>query len=197
MNERPILFSAPMVRAILAGTKTQTRRVVNPQPCGGFAVIELGILSAAAVTDSRGALIRCPYGKSGDRLWVRETWRPTGVCAGQWTSVYYRADKAQIDRPYFYPNLVKGGWRPAIHMPRAACRLMLEVTAVRVERLQEITEDDARAEGISAPTSGSFRGGYAILWDSLNAKRGFGWATNPWVWVVTFDRAAVDLKAAA
>lgn len=165
MKERPILFSAPMVKAILSGTKTQTRRIVKPQQ---FPL---------------GTCVACPYGTVGDRLWVRETWLqvPAGIA--------FRADGGD-----HYGAGGKLKWRPSIFMPRAASRITLEVTGVRVERLQGISEDDAEAEGVAAePHNGScvdrrcFVKAYASLWDSLNAKRS-PWSSNPWVWVLSFRR---------
>lgn len=190
MTERPIIMSAPMVRAILAGKKTQTRRVLRDQ-----APIDLGAsangthLNRRPVHDHgklvghRMAPVLCPYGQSGDRLWVRETFakHPTA----------YRADftdQRDID-------VVR--WTPAIHMPRSACRLVLDVMDVEVERLQDITSDDCVAEGIEPHDSGDAieeatfnRAAYEELWDSLNAKRGYSWASNPWVWVVSFLKAS-------
>lgn len=208
MRERPILFSGPMVRAILDGTKTQTRRVIHPQPsCArtagdphgwrwkyqpkkkGAPLVEWG-------TDTRawgGLLAYAPW-KAGDRLWVREAWAAHGAFARFGTGrVWYRADEN--------PAHV-GPWKPSIHMPRWASRITLEVTGVRVARLQHISEADAIAEGChdsdGAPTqelSGTARGAYALLWDDLNADRGYGWDANPWVWVVEFRKVEVPANA--
>lgn len=159
MKERPILFSGPMVRAILDGRKTQTRRVVKPRQ---------GMLD-----DWTG--LPCPYGKPGDRLWVRETCyfeQPHG-------EVIYRADPGS--EKALDPEFTGLRWRPSIHMPRWASRITLEIVNVRVERLQDIRVDDARAEGVTAkwPVHG-----FRNLWQSIN---GFGsWDANPWVWVVEF-----------
>ena len=180
IRERPILFSGAMVRAILEGRKTQTRRMVKlpssfkPDP-------------AHRGQDGPAILATVPwYAQPGDRLWVRETY------AKARGGFIYRADGTHtLARP----------WTPAIHMPRRACRIVLEVTGVRVERLQDISEDDARAEGCEAIGSGgygpiTFVNGYRALWDSLNAARGSGWAANPWVWVIEFKRVDT-LKAVA
>ncbi len=205
MRERPILFNGEMVRAILDGRKTQTRRVIKPQP---FWVASSGRwcweipkraqnpgCSTTAVTASRqwheylpdGC---CPYGVPGDKLWVRETWKSTGLLANS-TPRYtracgrfaYRADLAQRDRDLHIP------WRASIHMPRWASRITLEVTDVRVERVQDITEDGAIREGCCDANHKDFHvGAFHDLWDSINAKRGFGWDSNPWVWVVEFKR---------
>lgn len=184
MNERPILFSGPMVRAILEGRKTQTRRVMNPQPVDQD---ENGWYVQVPVTDARAPgmvfyerkYFHCPYGQPGDQLWVRETFDDVHG------SVLYRANPE--DAEDFPPC---GGkrchWKPSIFMPRWASRITLEIVGVRVERVQEITPDDARAEGVEhlyAP-----RNAFANLWDSINAKRGYGWDSNPWVWVVEFRR---------
>ena len=192
MKERPILMSAPMVRAILAGAKTQTRRVMKgTQPWG--------------MKDGRpewaiaGSEPRCPYGVLGDRLWVRETWAQNEN----------QLSETRMDRSYAYAAdnagraLDNGGekpWRPSIHMPRWASRITLEVTGVRVERLQDISEADAIAEGISF--SAAFGGyhtedgrhfhctdpieSYASLWDSIHGAG--SWDANPFVWCVSFKR---------
>jgi hypothetical protein len=189
MTERPILFSGAMVRAILAGTKTQTRRTrwldfPNSQarewtwelaPATGEWVFSFGARRNAH-------RVVCPYGVPGDRLWVRETFYPSPH------QVFYRAD---VDNP---DPTTK--WTPSIHMPRATSRLQLHVVAVRVERLQDITEHDAKAEGCQQAVGGqgevpvlTYRTGFVRLWDSINLARGQGWLTNPLVWVVEFTRA--------
>lgn len=204
MTDHPILFSGPMVRAILAGHKTQTRRVLTVPwrgsrralPYGPWYIEEEGqlIVCCDEAEDSHGAgdyreagsCLRCPYGQAGDRLWVRETW-----CGGQeGTSVQYRADWPEHE---FGPH-----WRPSIHMPRWASRLTLDVLDVRVERLQDISYIDIRAEGVSCPEHdgpgyfccsecASLRAEFQRIWDSINGKRpGCSWLDNPWVWRVEF-----------
>jgi hypothetical protein len=200
MKERPILFSAPMVRAILDGRKTQTRRVVKPQPYANGWWHHKDI---AAPIDNPDFLSLSPYGFIGDRLWVRETWChfPADAPDGMGENTYYRADPANSVgcEPILARNGVK--WRPSIFMPRWASRLLLEVTAIRVERLQELDDADAQAEGCPGHYSKDEEGikdelmspveEYAELWDSLNSKRpGCSWADNPWVWVLTFKRVA-------
>lgn len=177
MIERPILFSGLMVRAILEGRKTQTRRPVTKPIVLDWLEQFLPEFVAAPENDLS------PYGYAGDRLWVREAWLRDRYDG----STQYRASHPCPSAPK---------WKPSIHMPRDRCRLMLDVMDVELERLQDIAEDDAQAEGVDAPTAGSYRAGYAVLWDSLNAKRGYGWDTNPWVWVITFDRAE-QMQAAA
>jgi len=183
-KERGILFSAPMVRALLAGTKTQTRRVVKPQPitCVGWAggaYIErrpATMFRPAECWSILDAKMLCPYGQPGDRLWVRETHAyvahsKLGFDVG---SVIYRADdNAGWD----------GRWTPAIHMPRDASRITLEVTEVRVERLQDISHADAMAEGM--PLDDAVHD-YSKLWDRINGPG--GWDANPWIWAVSFRR---------
>jgi hypothetical protein len=200
MKERPILFSAPMVRALLSGTKTQTRRVVKPQPYAdeqgnacwngsNFGQDGRGPLFrslASPVPSSRTKRVHCPYGAPGDRLWVRETW------CSLTTGFAYAADPIWSRAP-------GERWRPSIHMPRAASRITLEITGVRVERLQDISEPDAQAEGCAlecmTPTgddSGSAihgPGGYRALWESINGPG--SWEANPWVWVVEFAAASL------
>lgn len=177
MMERPILFSAPMVRALLDGTKTQTRRVAKPKR------------SIEPMTDE------CRYGQPGDRLWVREAWREWSDAA--W---HYAADglvlPKQRDRdlaaflaqraPLTWESY---RWRPSIHMPRAASRITLEVTDVRVERLHKISRGDAMAEG--CPFANLQDGEspvrwYEYLWRAINGPD--SWDANPWVWVVEFRR---------
>lgn len=196
-KERPILFSGPMVRAILDGRKTMTRRVVKHQDSieadedGGF--IHAHDPKCPSFCDY-ACEMACPYGQPGDRLWVRETWAPCiGGAEGPDNPTLYRADN--LDG---YDKLT---WRPSIFMPRWASRITLEITDVRVERLTEITEDDAIAEGapcIDNPDYDpedpcddppqSHKAGFLNLWDKLNGARGFGVDKNPWVWVVSFRR---------
>lgn len=187
-KERPILFSAPIVRAILAGEKTQTRRIVKP--VRGFEhndILKYGMPCAAdpwavwwhsSVTDRVGCLQECPYGVPGERLWVREAWKQ-----GE-SRVWYRAD-GHMD--------VKGWpWKPGIHMFRHDSRITLEITGIRVERLQEISEADAEAEGITGDDAligqinNPFRTAFADLWESIHGDG--SWAVNPWLWVIEFRR---------
>ena len=213
--ERPILFSAPMVRAILDGHKTMTRRVVKP---AWIPIIEESarVNGHPALECLAGDIVQ-PYGSIGDRLWVRETfWQAAstsvnenGECYGNWChEVKYHEDSTA-------PKLGNTwGKRPSIFMPRWASRITLEVTAVRVERLQEISDADARSEGVDwsspepygekwdwedredpaevgYPSSGaSFaRDNFRRLWDSINRKK-CPWDDNPWVWVIEFQRLA-------
>jgi len=203
-KERPILFSAPMVRAILEGRKTQTRRVIKPQP--NDSELSDDVLPATtygyAWRDDGDGVWHCPYGAPGDRLWVRETFihEPADYCWEASVSIpcrpastVYRAD---VEDP-------RGGrWTPSIHMPRALSRIDLEVTGVRVERLQDISEADAMAEGIDR-VGERFKGymplhtgeqydpalaktSFSQLWESINGDR--SWADNPFVWVIEFKR---------
>lgn len=170
-REHPILFSGPMVRAILDGKKTQTRRVMTPQPGHGVMQPVVGQYFQKP----------CPFGVIGDRLWVRETFATYSGDEGT-SGLLYRAD------PMFDTTTVfDWTWKPSIHMPRWASRLDLEITGLRVERIQDITEEDAQAEGRTLQDFGSGGPGYfPHTWDALNAKRGFSWAANPWVWVIGF-----------
>lgn len=194
MKERPILFSAPMVRSLLAGTKTQTRRVVKPQPTGD------------GLTDEG---FRCPCGVPGDRLWVRECFALTGGNirhevndAESADGVVYRADNTAaiftgrerdgraVLAPVKFGDVIQR-WRPSIFMPRWASRLTLEVTDVRVESLQSIGEADARAEGVGMGHSPYVDEHPAIdeyerLWNLINGAR--AWDLDPWVWVISFKR---------
>lgn len=211
MKERPVLFSAPMVRSILAGRKTKTRRVVNlpawlhPDEIND-AIAALNRHGGKAAKRGPCDGLRsfgCPYGVPGDRMWVREAFRIAATMDGQPhtlavpQAVWYAADDA-------IPRLLGRG-RPSIRMPRWASRLTLDVESVRVERLQDITEEDAIAEGaefevqefngtgqwgfkgVRGAYGDTAREAFAGLWDSL-AQDGAKWADNPWVWVVGFRR---------
>lgn len=191
MKERPILFSGPMVRAILDGRKTQTRRVVKPQ-------------RHAEQWPECGCI--CPYGAPGDRLWVRETWGTLACydCYPPKVLSLHSFDRGWSES--FLATACDGAvkkWRPSIHMPRWASRITLEVTGVRVERLQEISEGDAKAEGALWRAGDGCAWGwrhdlqnefvhetakesFAELWDIINGAG--SWEANPWVWVVEFKR---------
>lgn len=199
MRERPILFSGPMVRAILDGRKTQTRRIIKPQPPEGIDDLHGGKLSQRApyrlehpetgqilgngFEDEDGRFYKCPYGFVGDVLWVRECFG-TDPYASQkgHTELHYRADwKGDSDYPM--------KWKPSIHMPKVACRLRLRITDIRVERLQDITEADAGAEGCDVNIPDGYPCAVACfhdLWQSINGPD--SWHHNPWVWVVNFHR---------
>ncbi|OAM21655.1 hypothetical protein A7P89_07475 [Eikenella corrodens] len=195
MRERPILFSGPMVRAILEGRKTQTRRIVNPQPknrrggrwmyCyestnkkdeGSFSYSwpdKNGNCCAERGWESQ-ITYRCPYGQVGDRLWVREAW----AVHPETGSLLYRADDDALE------NI---RWKPSIHMPRKHSRILLEMTSIKVERLQAISREDALAEGTdSDPAAVDPIGSFAKYWDYINGVE--SWETNPWVWVVGFRK---------
>lgn len=180
MSERPILFSGPMVKAILEGRKTMTRRVVKPQPID--VVKNKGLENSWCAVRLNGAFPAvCPYGQVGDRLWVRETWYVEN------NDDYYPYYKASEEHPEIFPK-----WRPSIFMPRWASRITLEITGVRVEKLQEITEEDAMKEGVNwQDTAGLARFTakklFMTLWDSINGKK-YPWASNPWVWVIAFKK---------
>ncbi len=191
MKERPILFSRPMVRAILDGRKTQTRRVVKPQPDGfHHSTGEPSVFVGAFAKP-----IACPYGVPGDRLWVREKLKR---CDAGW---WYAADDTPVlvcpqqkTQSIVWAHHKLGDVCVSIHMPRWARRITLEVTGVRVERLQEISEGDSIAEGFrhsgSEQSSGFIAAadGFFNTWESLNSKRGHPWSSNPWVWVIEFKR---------
>jgi hypothetical protein len=212
MKERPILFSAPMVRAILSDSKTQTRRVMKPQPpahvndfCTFHNPKGPGLAHFGFDPVAREALdwfAVCPYGQVGDRLWVREAWAHVGTCDPGLT--VYRADyPACVPRQYQnVPPDESIKWKPSIHMFRADSRITLEITEVRVERLQDICEADAIAEGISEFIGGWWcehddaeqiagmtpQEGYRHLWERINGPG--SWEANPWVWAVNFKGGA-------
>lgn len=213
IKERPILFSAPMVRAILDGRKTVTRRAVNPQPVltegSGFSWKGhlFGCGSDNRETTRNFSRHCCPFGKPGDRLWVRETWycdhsevmrgpylKPDDLDVSEARDDGTLAYAADGLTPYEADQPV---WKPSIHMPRWACRILLEISDVRVERLQDITYEQAVAEGVHrgplrewcASDEGGACHKYPVpafrdLWQSV----GGDWEANPWVWVVEFKQ---------
>jgi hypothetical protein len=214
MKERGILFSAPMVRALLAGTKTQTRRIVKPQPSLHHYLqpmwgtspppnpVEFGEKwlwreAGPDYPDDASDNRHCPYGVPGDRLWVRETW------AAQHDFDSFKPSEINWDARWHYlATEERGGllWRTPIHMPRWASRITLEVTGVRVERVQDISEEDAKAEGVTLgelvdvlangePSKAVYfdaRTAYAHLWCAINGAD--SWKANPWVWAISFRR---------
>lgn len=243
-RERPILFNGAMVRAILTGAKTQTRRAVKPQPFQASFLdapgqyrpsFEDGLLRVSTPTGVQ--LLPCPFGQTGDRLWVRETFaiqcnvededpphsdgRPVHYRLGaeygyRWSQAHYRATDPAADLTCDVYGCAQcrdhdmgPHWRPSIHMPRWACRLVLEITAVRVERLQAMPEADWEAEGISFcmedPSTAAGHAfneaeHYAIAGVSMRgtpedhgmraqfAEQGLDWDSNPWVWVIEFKQ---------
>ena len=203
MAEHPILFKPELVRAILDGKKTETRRIAKQihdgneycvtTPCGNCA--DSDMCSDAPYF----GMELCPYGKVGDLLWVRETW-----CEVEDYELDYEQN---ITREYkvamYKANYLKNGgtapklkWKPSIHMPKKYCRLRLEITDIGVERIQDITNPSIEAEGIvpnleqinrmNGDYSQARRVAWIELWDKINAKRGFPWADSPWVWVIKF-----------
>lgn len=226
ITERPILFSTQMVQAIMEGWKRQTRRVINPQP---HALTEAmrdyprtNRWWAASKMEYDNSVEyknigsdyqhdwKCPYGKPGDLLYVRETW-------------------CRMDGDYFYKSSVKYPdtlvWKPSILMPKEAARIFLKVKDIKVQRVQDISTKDIKREGLQIPTNDDrplipltdkhfpheylkmaiqesrqfgeaelFRAFWIQLWDSINAKRGYGWESNPWVWVVEFEKMENNSK---
>ncbi|HDT3077284.1 TPA: hypothetical protein QHM76_003175 [Klebsiella pneumoniae] len=231
MKERGMIFNSEMVRAILDGRKTQTRRIMKVQPVlnGNFyevfgAAWSKGMKSIPAVP-GHSLSTRCPFGAVGDRIWVRETWWQAGQSHARYPDddeygwygsrrVFYAADGNPPNEPNdHYPKGLRGGkfsaakpnhlWRkrPSIHMPRWASRILLEITDVRVERLNAISEEDARAEGIidggclncgepepcgCANPEPDATDAFAYLWQSIYGQE--SWNANPWVWVISFER---------
>ena len=198
MKERPILMNGAMVRAVLDGSKTQTRRVVKQlDPAMGACTTGNDGLPMPVCWAYGGPVLHCPYGKPGDRIWVRETWYCDHfeVQKGPYLEVpeahellVYRADN---ERPYEAEQPV---WRPSIHMPRWASRVLLEIVSVRVERLNDCSDADARAEGTpgghgvipSYNYNATPSEHFSHLWESINGAG--SWAANPWVWVIEFKR---------
>ncbi|EMQ2529381.1 morphogenetic protein [Salmonella enterica] len=198
MKERGMIFNGEMVRAILDGRKTQTRRIMKVQPDeDGLAKVIDG-----PFVDTSGRIYRCPFGVPGDRIWVRETFQ--GPLFDYEQMEAYLEDSSKFEKPEFCQYAADGkpapeyydaddnlrhGWRPSIHMPRWASRILLEITDVRVDRLNNISECDAKSEG--GPTECTLIGdkyfpGFRSLWKSIYGEE--SWAANPWVWVIEFKR---------
>lgn len=178
MSEHPILFSEKMVRAILAGKKSQTRRIVKQDPKGKI-----------PFTDE----LPCPYGHTGDFLWVRESWQAQNT-SGLWWHEVPRNDRPLWNWAFTNPvepayEATPPRWIPSIHMPRMACRIELEITQLRIERLNNISESDAIAESCTGENFDTPVNDFIWLWDSINAERGYSWSSNPFVWVVSFQPA--------
>lgn len=185
MKERGMIFNDEMVRAILGGNKTQTRRIVEEKFYGRAVAAEL-------------LAKHCPYGQPGDRIWVRETYRvhskATDVATlvyrasvrNSWTEQTHRVPVDVCNKP------VSEKWTPSIHMPRWASRILLEITDVRVERLHDMSEADAKAEGATpatykiTPPEAVYRVGFGDIWRSIYGQD--NWLSNPWVWVIEFKR---------
>ncbi|MEE8471115.1 MAG: hypothetical protein V3S51_07280 [Dehalococcoidia bacterium] len=198
MKETGLLMKGPMVRAILDGTKTMTRRVIKPQPPVG-AVWDEGAKLFALPGSSLGVMRNCPYGQVGDLLYVRELLREVN---GVW---FYDADKAPVIvatsdvlAMVTWAHHKEQDYCSSMFMPKWACRIWLEITGVRVERVQEISINDAFFEGTESIMpylrgDGPWDDPYVLryfkeLWDSINAKRGYGWDANCWLWVLNFKR---------
>lgn len=205
-KERPILFSGAMIRAILDGSKTQTRRVITPQPHAG---VRRSPFVGSGWEDGHGYELRCPW--LVDRLWVREKWGSAdGYYQGHENDaasvVAYAADKQAIQWDAHTPRTIPAWdiaqwnwdvmkWRPSIHMPRWASRISLEIESIRVERLQDITEEDAKAEGIETWARAycsrlpedelTARAYFELLWNSINRET-HPWESNPFVWMIAF-----------
>jgi hypothetical protein len=170
-----------MVQAILAGRKTQTRRVVKPQP-----TYSKGMVGPVWwIGDENSKEIKCPYGQSGDVLWVRETWQETTWLHPS-NDEYGYIYKASENGREWAANDESWTWKPSIYMPKDACRIFLRITNVRVERLQDISAADCYKEGACSPTSSTPKLAWQLLWQSINGPE--SWNTNPFVWVVEFER---------
>lgn len=188
IKERPILFSGEMVRAILDERKTQTRRVLKNTPSDARldSIRSDGAEAGFSTNEKVLSLVRCPYGVPGDRLWVRESFMLT-------------TPETPLYKASYGPGKHVSPWAPSIHMPRWASRITLEITRVRVERVQQISEADALAEGVS-PSRRDFDGdiydfsardNFRSLWVTINGKRA-PWVSNPWVWVLELKRCQLD-----
>lgn len=208
--QRPIIFSTEMVRAILEGRKTQTRRVITKVSSSEkFVDLKTDLGFPASVgwcwvgfqsqPNLSPAYFKCPLGQPGDQLWVREAWathkaldpcKPRNLQEG--APIAYRAGGTNLQR--FDGLCDQGKWRPSIFMPRWVSRINLEITDVRVERIQDISEEDAEREGVFPNARefdaifGRYSSAFKKLWNSLNEKRGYGWDVNPWVWIITFKK---------
>lgn len=232
MKERPIIFNGEMVRAILDGRKTQTRRVIKPQPPSvtengtrftGYQYTTLPVSQGydlIAYMDNPRYIGGCPYGQPGDRLWVREAHARIPGEDNYTAAVHYLADgRMPSVEDRHDAGLLKVF--PSIYMPRWASRILLEITNVRVERVQDVSEEDAKSEGVEtkpygdhpfictrdysqkkrsnggfpgfcADTGNQYRSSFRSLWNSINTKRGYEWDDNPWVWVIEFKVIYTD-----
>lgn len=209
MKEIPLLFSAPMVRATLAGRKDVTRRLAMMRVCGGHKIL-------VPHTDDMEwveSVANKPYGGPGDMIWGREAWRvgrthdgtkPRDLPFDRGLTIFYEAGGSRgrdqivgaYVNDYAYPEGGMPGWvgklRPSIHMPRVATRIVRPIISVRLEHLHDITPSDARREGVSTMlrSEQAFISAFRTLWDGLNAARGAGWDTNPLVWRIEYERMA-------
>jgi hypothetical protein len=212
MKEQPILFSTEMVKAILEGRKTQTRRVVVAQTGEWKGKQPIDVLPMKIPNEwvglmqhdpNRGQVFKCRYGQVGDKLWFKEAWatekrldhlEPSEIGNAAIVPLWYKAD----DNPVIDGEPERGKWRSGRFMPKWAARIWLEITKVRVEKLQEITEEDAKAEGCPSIMTRDIN--YQLIdgviptfwfeekWNDLNTKRGYGWDSNCWVWVLEFKK---------
>jgi hypothetical protein len=202
MKKKPIIFSSPMVKAILEDKKDMTRRVVKGPPCTDIngSVNIKGFWFIPKRDKDHAFDSVAPY-CVGDILWVRETWGIANKANG--FRIVYKIPQFSNPFPNGFPRelLLYGRWRPSIFLPRYAARIFLEVKHVHLEQVQSISERDAVREGVTTlsfvlpdektklkPKGGTFRTEFKYLWDKLNKKRGYGWDKNPWVWVIQFDR---------
>jgi hypothetical protein len=208
--ERPIIFSSEMVRAILEDKKTQTRRIIKNEIVQngkwlGFENHHENVWEVYGDNPTNwdgdvqmndwSEFVKCPYGQPGDRLWVRETTQLQSSDDTNWFNLTYLATEDQIEfKKWPIPSPYKSFREivPSIHMPRWASRITLEIVNVSVERVKNISENDAWNEGVGGGQLNRFdidgRALYKCLWDSINLKRGFGWDSNCWVWVIEFKR---------
>jgi hypothetical protein len=208
VKERPILFSGEMVRAILDGKKTQTRRVIKKvivfssqdKLPNGWSWEKRVFKDSEGYDDAEFIGVPpSPFGQPGDCLWVRETWDVRFLEGVLEKQLCFRADMTSIKCPENFKGELNYNWRPSIFMPRWASRILLEIVNIRVERLQDITESDAEKEGmtvkkVNIPQPGfkvgdpleSYRDVFKFLWNSINGK--YPWESNPWVWVIEFKK---------
>ena len=201
MSDRPILFSTLMVRAILEGRKTQTRRGVNTKgldslgPCGNSIAGDIHL--AGRDWSGNSVLLRCPYGQPGDLLWVKETWQAWRYCSMEYDEwCLCDCPPSEILERFGTPKLEYaattesfGPWRPSIHMPRWASRITLKIVSVRIERLLNISNEDCWDEGMCDATNPEVKANrkwFSELWESINGPG--SWNANPWVWVIQFKK---------
>ncbi|QPB12472.1 hypothetical protein [Providencia phage PSTCR8lys] len=213
MKERGIIFNSEMVRAILDGRKTQTRRVMKVQPVlNGNWWEAYGAAwgkenKSVPVVPCHSLANNCPYGQVGDRLWVRETWQGPLVDSEKAYDLFkdpapyqkvencvYKADGGHAPEYIDFDDKFRQGWRPSIHMPRWASRITLEITGVRIERLNDISNDDAKSEGCWYGRGGGVpdkaitpSDQFPTLWEEIYGDG--SWSSNPWVWVIEFEKA--------
>lgn len=214
MNEHPIIFSTPMVQAILKGRKTQTRRIIKDIHPDSQNIILQGFEKIDKITflepdqfdkpenEKLASQVSCPYGKTGNLLWVRETWQHTKCLNINFEDENYGYVYKADGQPW--EDYERWTWKPSIYMPKIAARIWIKLTNVRVEQLHQITEEDAKAEGVpkerilgasDSPSNPlTYKYGFFNIWNNIHGYA--SWLENPWVWVIEFEVISTNGKPA-